>query len=150
QLPWRRRVRDVIYVSRGFGGVGGRCDEAREKVREVVEGIMPGLPEPYFAVKVRFSQGQVKQLSGTLGDPVLRVAEKKRLDQLRIRLVLPLESGERVPEQVFQLRDPACGVAACGRQVLVGQPLQFGSRHRALVVRADVEPFYSALSARRE
>jgi hypothetical protein len=55
----------------GFAGLPSRRDEPREKVREVVEGIMPGLPEPHFAIESEFPPRCVEKLSGALSDPVL-------------------------------------------------------------------------------
>ena len=64
---------------RHFGGIGDggfavlpcRRDEPREKVCEVVEGVMPGLPEPHFAIESESPLRYVEKLSGALGDPVL-------------------------------------------------------------------------------
>jgi len=69
RLRWDRAIWGCI----GDGALAGllsRRDESREKVREVVEGVMPGLPEPQFAIESESSSRYVEKLSGALGDPV--------------------------------------------------------------------------------
>ena len=78
-----------------------------EEFREVIEGVVPGLPKPHVAAESGLPACGVQKLAGTLRDPVLRIAEEQRAYQPRIRLVFLGEGSNGVAEQVLELGNPA-------------------------------------------
>jgi hypothetical protein len=125
----------------------GTARETRQEFREVLEGGVPGLPEPDGAGIPELPLCDVEKFPGALGDPVLGIAEEKRGNQLRVGFVCFAEGGYRVAEQVLQLRDPAVPRAAHDSRVISGQLLQVRRYNWLLIVRADVEAFDPPLAA---
>ena len=94
----------------------GTARETWQELREALEGSVPGLPEPDRRwLYPNSSLRDIEKFPGTLGDPVLGIAEEKRGNQLRVGFVFFAEGGYRVAEQVLQLRDPAVPRAARGQ-----------------------------------
>ena len=75
------------------------------------------------------------------------IAEKEVADQRRVRRVLPLHSRDGVPEQELDLGSAAVERKLPDGEVRLGEPLQFRSGDRSLIVRVNIEPFNPALTA---
>ena len=129
----------------------GAGDETRQEFGEVVEGGVPGLPEPHGAVVPELPLRNVEKFPSALGYAVQRITEEKRRNQGRVGFVFFAEGGHRVAEQVLHLRDPtAVHRTARSSCVIGGELLQPRGHQRLLIVRADIEAFDSSLAASTE